>query len=75
MNIVFKEVKIHNFMSIGDAELELNDLGFVTISGNNMCQIDTTSSNGSGKSSILEAIVWCLTGDTIRGSYYSFSIR
>ena len=68
MNIVFKELKIHNFMSIGDANIDLNDLGFVTIVGNNMCKIDTTSSNGSGKSSILESIVWCLTGGTIRGT-------
>lgn len=68
MNIIFNEIKIHNFMSIGDAEIDLRNLGFVTITGRNLCQSDSTTSNGSGKSSILESIVWCLTGSTIRGT-------
>lgn len=68
MKITFKTISISNFMSIGDANIELNDRGYTLVSGLNNNPQDLARSNGSGKSSIFEAIVWCLTGDTIRGN-------
>lgn len=69
MRIIFKSLHIENFMSIGEVDINFESLtGFNTIIGeNNMIQ-DNAKSNGSGKSSIFEALVWCLTGDTIRGN-------
>ena len=67
MNLKFKKLRMVNFMSFGDTELILDVPGFTLVSGINMNQDDSAMSNGSGKSSIWEAISWCLTGDTIRG--------
>ena len=55
-------------MSIGEATIQLNDQGYTLVSGENNNPDDMARSNGSGKSSIFEAIVWCLTGDTMRGN-------
>ena len=68
MNIKFNNMIIHGFMSFGNAEINLSNNGFILISGKNNNPVDNASSNGSGKSSIFEAISWCLTGDTIRGA-------
>ena len=67
MKIVFEKVVISNFLSIGSAEIKLNDSGITLVSGINR-QDPLSASNGSGKSSIFEAILWCLTGFTSRGS-------
>jgi DNA repair exonuclease SbcCD ATPase subunit len=50
----FKSINIKNFRSFGDVEttFKLNDLGPILITGK----------NGSGKTSIIEAIIWCLFG-------------
>ena len=55
-------------MSLGDIDLDLNNLGYVSISGINNNLFDNAKSNGSGKSSILEALIWNLTGETLRNS-------
>ena len=68
MNIKFNHIKISNFLSLGNVQLELNNRGFVLIEGVNLNPTDKAKSNGSGKSSIFEAIVWALTGQTIRGT-------
>ena len=68
MKIEFQTLHISNFMSIGEATIDLNNQGYVTIEGLNINPDDRAESNGSGKSSIFEAIVWCLTGNTIRGN-------
>lgn len=68
MKINFKDIIIENFMSIGEAKIQLNDQGYMLVSGINNNPTDTARSNGSGKSSIFEAIVWCLTGETMRGN-------
>lgn len=68
MLIKFENLKLHNFLSFGDAELFLNDSGYTLVTGTNRCPADNANSNGSGKSSIWEAISWALTGETIRGS-------
>jgi DNA repair exonuclease SbcCD ATPase subunit len=56
-------------MSIGEVDLDLDALsGYNVIVGENDTVADNAKSNGSGKSSIFESIVWCLTGETIRGN-------
>lgn len=67
MNIKFKHLLVEGFLSIGLAEVDLEDRGFVLINGQNNNLDDGTQSNGSGKSSLMEALVWCLTGETARG--------
>lgn len=67
MKIQFNKVVIHNFLSIGDAALELDNQGFVLVEGNNNNKSDGAKSNGSGKSSLFNSICWCLTGETLQG--------
>lgn len=68
MRIVFKRLLIHNFLSYGDAEIDLRDKGYCLVSGINQCPKDNALSNGSGKSSWTSAICWALTGETIQGN-------
>lgn len=67
MRITFNSIRLNNFMSFGDEFIQLDNLGYVLVSGKNECPDDASLSNGSGKSSIWEGIVWALTGETIRG--------
>ena len=67
MTIIFKKVKLHNFMSFADTELDLNDMGNILVTGRNYCKLDNAYSNGSGKSSIFNAICFALTGETSQG--------
>lgn len=68
MNISFKKVKLSNFMSFEEAEIKLDNLGYAIINGVNNNPKDAAKSNGVGKSSIAEAILWVLCGDTLRGT-------
>ena len=68
MRIKFQNIKIKNFLSIGEMQLDLSNKGYTLVKGENFNQKDNSSSNGSGKSSLWEAITWVLTGDTIRGT-------
>ena len=68
MHVDFKHIIIHNFMSFGHVELSFNDDGFIRVTGVNENPSDNAGSNGSGKSSLWEALVWAITGDTIRGT-------
>ena len=68
MHIEFKKLVLHNFISFGHSELLFLDDGFIRVSGINENPLDNAGSNGSGKSSLWEALVWSLTGDTIRGT-------
>lgn len=68
MHIKFEHIEIENFMSIEKGNLDLNNQGYVLINGINNNPTDACKSNGSGKSSIIEAIVYALTGETIRGT-------
>lgn len=66
--IKFKNIHIENFLSIGNADLNLqDDSGFILVDGENRRVEDAASSNGSGKTSAFEAIIWALTGETNRG--------
>lgn len=68
MHINLKYLKLHNFLSFEDGELDLNSSGYTLVQGINKNAVDMAVSNGSGKSSIFEAISWCITGELIRGS-------
>ena len=67
MRIKFQRVLIENFMAIGSAEIDLQDRGFTLISGINNCPQDNAASNGSGKTSLTNAIFFALTGETAQG--------
>lgn len=58
-------LSIRNFLTVGQAEIQLDQRGLVLIQGENT---DDTSaaSNGAGKSSIVDAICWALYGTTAR---------
>ena len=61
-----RDITIQNFLSIKKARIDLKKFdGLTVIKGKNL---DTGGSNGSGKSSIVEAIFFVLTGKTIRKS-------
>lgn len=68
MKLKFSHLYFENFMSFKQAEVDLSHPGFALVMGENLNPDDGASSNGSGKSTIFEAIYWCLTGTTIRGS-------
>lgn len=62
----FLELKINNFLTIGDAPtLNLKDRGLVLIQGQNDDDTSATS-NGVGKSSVVDALCWALFGTTAR---------
>lgn len=61
----FHELDIQNFLTIRSAKLNLADRGLQIIQGVNEDD-SSASSNGSGKSSIGDAISWCLYGLTAR---------
>jgi DNA repair exonuclease SbcCD ATPase subunit len=61
----FLSLKIKNFMSIGKLELQLADRGVILITGRN-CDNPASNSNGSGKSSIWDSLIWALYGRVLR---------
>lgn len=68
MIIKFNSIHLTNFMSFDDETVRLDNLGYTLVSGRNEAVEDSALSNGSGKSSLWEGIVWALTGETIRGN-------
>lgn len=67
MKLKLNKVILHNFLSYGHSELELNDRGYCLVRGINRCSKDNAVSNGSGKSSWSSGICWALTGETAQG--------
>ena len=67
MQLKFKRIVIENFLSLGSADVVLSDRGYCHVVGVNNNPSDSAKSNGSGKSSLFEAVAWALTGETIRG--------
>ncbi|MDR3185404.1 MAG: AAA family ATPase [Christensenellaceae bacterium] len=64
--MVFRKLRIKNFMAIGECELDLQNRGFVRIKGLNNTDPNTTGC-GTGKSSIANALNWVLTNQTVKG--------
>lgn len=62
----FDKLTAKNFMRLGEVELDLADRGLVLVTGENL-DAPKASSNGAGKSSILDAFCWALWARTIRG--------
>ena len=67
MNLEFQKIKLHNFFSFADTEVELSNMGFVMVEGRNYCKLDSALSNGAGKSSVFNGICYALTGETANG--------
>lgn len=67
-NIKFKRIIVDAFLSFDHEELDVERSGITSIKGIN--NSDTRSeSNGSGKSGLIaESLLWCLTGQTSRGT-------
>ena len=64
MTVVFNTLKIKNFLSVGDNEINISfQKGINLLTGINN---DNNTRNGVGKSSVIESIYWCLFGTTIR---------
>jgi DNA repair exonuclease SbcCD ATPase subunit len=62
--VIFNSVKIQNFLSVGKEPIEISfQKGITLITGENK---DKGGKNGIGKSTINDAIYWCLFGNTIR---------
>jgi DNA repair exonuclease SbcCD ATPase subunit len=59
-------MRVENFLSFGEAEFDFDDVGLVLVEGDNRDD-DSASSNGSGKSALIDALIWCLYGTTLRG--------
>ena len=66
MQIKFIDIKLYNFLSYREIYYKFNT-GITLVSGINNYTDDRSSSNGSGKSAIFEAILWVITGETSRG--------
>jgi DNA repair exonuclease SbcCD ATPase subunit len=63
-NIIFKDITIKNFLSVGDDPLYINfQNGINLITGDNK---DNNTKNGVGKSTISDALYWSLFGNTLR---------
>lgn len=61
-----KSMRVENFLSFGEAEFDFEDAGLVLVEGENLDD-KSARSNGSGKSAMIDALVWCLFGTTLRG--------
>jgi DNA repair exonuclease SbcCD ATPase subunit len=59
-------VTIKDFLAIGQMNFSLYDQGLVLVQGENRDN-PSANSNGSGKSSMVDAVSWVLYGETARG--------
>lgn len=66
MNLRFDNIDIESFRSIDRATVNLSNQGTVIVKGINEYE-DNATSNGSGKSSIFEAIIYALFEETSSG--------
>lgn len=67
MIIKFLKVHLHHFLSFDDSIIDLNDKGYCLVIGINKNPKDAAKSNGSGKSTIWNAISYALVGETLGG--------
>ena len=61
-----QKIEISNFLTIGEAKIELDDRGLLLIQGVNGDD-PSAESNGAGKSSVVDALCWGIYGTTARG--------
>ena len=66
-NYTFTKLHIHHFLSFDDATIDLSQRGYCLINGINKNPKDAARSNGSGKSTICNALSFALIGETISG--------
>ena len=66
MNLTFRKIYIKGFQSVENISVELDEQGVVIVKGINNYE-QNVKSNGSGKSSIFESIVFALYGETSSG--------
>jgi DNA repair exonuclease SbcCD ATPase subunit len=69
-----KNVNIKNFLSIENIDINLDREGLNLVLGHN-ADSKQFDSNGSGKSSLFDAIVWCLYGEVLRNVSVDFLVR
>lgn len=62
----FTRLQVQNFLTLKSGAIALNDRGLNVIQGVNDDD-SSASSNGAGKSSLADALCWCLFGVTARG--------
>lgn len=62
----FLELNIQNFLVLTEAKVSLADRGLVLVQGINSAD-SSANSNGSGKSSLADALCWAIYGTTARG--------
>ena len=62
----FRNIEYGNFGPFASIAMAMSDLGLVLVQGENRMST-SADSNGSGKSYLLEGLVWSLFGRTIRG--------
>ena len=67
MRIEFSKLHIHHFLSFDDSTIDLRNQGYCLIKGINKNPKDAARSNGAGKSTIANAIAFCLLGETLSG--------
>ena len=66
MNIKFKSIDIYGFRSLNKVSVSLDNQGIVIVKGINEYE-DKATSNGSGKSSIFEALIYAIFEETSSG--------
>ena len=66
MNIKFKSIDIYGFRSLNKVSVSLDNQGIVIVKGINEYE-DKATSNGSGKSSIFEALIYVIFEETSSG--------
>lgn len=64
---IYKTLSIVGFALYKDACIELANQGFVRIIGLSKDHPEHFNDNGSGKTSLLNALLWCLFGKTLMG--------
>lgn len=65
-NIDFTMLSINNYKSIGNATIYLQDRGLILVEGQ-VIGSNSADSNGAGKTTIFDALSWCLYGIPIDG--------
>lgn len=61
-----KTLELHNYLSIADAKLSLDNRGVILVEGKNTSN-NAYQSNSAGKSSLLSGVTYALYGKTVEG--------